>query len=157
MLDVLMYLFEHYMDESAMITADQQDQEALKTHLTDAGFSHHEIHKAFDWLDDLAQHNDKSQPAQTNKNSIRLYSWQESNHLDRECRGYLYFLEQSGILNPSTRELVIDRALALENDDIDLDKLKWVILMVLFNQPQQDKHSGWMEDLIFSEPAASIH
>jgi Smg protein len=158
MLDVLMYLFEHYMDESAMIRSDH-DHTSLKTHLTEAGFSHKEIHKAFGWLDGLTQHGDRNtrQQTQANNNSIRLYSWQESVHLNRECRGYLHFLEQSGILTPGTRELAIDRALALENDDIDLDKLKWVILMVLFNQPHQDNHSGWMEDLIFSEPTTSIH
>ena len=151
-----MYLFEHYMDESAMIAADQ-DHDSIKNHLTDAGFSRKEIHKAFGWLDGLAQNNDESQKSQINNNSIRLYSWQENKHLDSECRGYLQFLEHSGILSPNARELVIDRALALENDDIDIDKLKWVILMVLFNQPEQDKQGSRMEDLIFSEPAASIH
>jgi len=152
MLDVLMYLFEHYMDESTVITSDQ---DTIKTRLADAGFTSSEIHKAFGWLDGLARSDCRT--PQTNNNSIRLYSWQESRQLDSSCRGYLQFLEQSGILSPTTRELVIDRALALENDDIDIDKLKWVILMVLFNQPDQDNHSSWMEDLVFSEPAASIH
>jgi Smg protein len=154
MLDVLMYLFEHYMDEAAMVMADQ---DALKTRLTDAGFNSKEIHKAFGWLDGLATNNGKTQHTQSNNNSIRLYSWQESRHLNRECRGYLHFLEQCGVLNPTSRELVIDRTLALENDDINLDNLKWVILMVLFNQPEQDNNTSWMEDLIFSEPAANIH
>ena len=154
MLDVLMYLFEHYMDEATLIAADQ---EALKSRLTEAGFNSREIHKAFGWMDGLTGTRVNAQKNQANTNSIRLYSWQESRHLDRECRGYLHFLEQCGVLNPTTRELVIDRALALENDDIDLDNLKWVILMVLFNQPDQDNNTNWMEDLIFSEPAASIH
>jgi len=152
MLDVLMYLFEHYMDESAMITSDH---DTLQSHLSDAGFSSREINKALVWLNGLTQEG-HALPLNCNR-SIRLYTWQENIHLNRECRGYIQFLEQSGILSPDTRELVIDRALALESDDIDLDKLKWVILMVLFNQPQTSTQSNRLEDLIFSEPAASVH
>ena len=154
MLDVLMYLFEHYMDE-ATIKAD--DQETLKSRLTAAGFTSKDIHKAFGWMDALSADRQETQHHQINNSSIRLYSWEEKRHLNSECRGYLHFLEQCGVLNPTTRELVIDRVLALENDDIDLDNLKWVILMVLFNQPDQDTNTSRMEDLIFSEPAASIH
>jgi len=154
MLDVLMYLFEHYMDD-ATIKAD--DQETLKSRLTDAGFTSRDIHKAFGWMDALSTDNQTTRHHQVNNSSIRLYSWEEERLLDSECRGYLHFLEQCGVLSPITRELVIDRILALENDDIDLDNLKWVILMVLFNQPDQDTNTSRMEDLIFSEPATSIH
>ncbi len=152
MLDVLMYLFEHYMDESAMITTDHDNLESC---LSDVGFSNNEIRKALSWLDGLNR-TGHTLPVNCHR-SIRLYTNQETTRLSSECRGYIQFLEHSGILTPDCRELVIDRALALENDDIDLDKLKWVILMVLFNQPQQCGHKNRMEDLIFSEPAASIH
>jgi Smg protein len=153
MLDVLMYLFEHYMDESTVIAADNED---LLSHLSDVGFSSHEIDKAMSWMDGLVTIQGASKALKTN-NSLRLYSQQECLQLDRSCRGYLQFLETSGILTPEARELVIDRALALDHDEIDLDKLKWVILMVLFNQPQQGKSPNWMEDLVFAEPATSIH
>ena len=42
--DVLMYLFENYMDEG---TEFQPDQEALTYELTQAGFRRGEIRKAF--------------------------------------------------------------------------------------------------------------
>jgi Smg protein len=148
-----MYLFEHYMDEATVITADD---EVLQSRLSDAGFSSHEIDKALNWLEGLAPKCDVPEKFKRN-NSIRLYSPQECLRLERGCRGYLQFLEHSGILTPETRELVIDRALALENDEIDLDKLKWVLLMVLFNQPQQDESASRMEDLVFAEPATTIH
>lgn len=154
MLDVLMYLFEHYMDESTVITVDDGD---LQSQLSDAGFSSKEIDKALNWLEGLTHNHRVTAKNFNNNNSIRLYNRQECMRLSSACRGYLQFLEQSGILCPETRELVIDKALALENDEIDMDKLKWVILMVLFNQPQQDKSASRMEDLVFSEPTASIH
>jgi Smg protein len=60
-------------------------------------------------------------------------------------------------LDPTTRELVIDRVMALETDDIDLDQLKWVVLMVLFNQPGHEAAFAWMEDLVFNEVRGYLH
>jgi len=48
------------------------------------------------------------------------------------------FLEQNGILNSSNREIVIDRAMALENEEISMEKLKWIVLMVLLSQPDEE-------------------
>ncbi len=47
--------------------------------------------------------------------------------------GILLFLEQIQVLNLETREMVIERVLALDTAEFDLEDLKWVILMVLFN------------------------
>ncbi len=66
-------------------------------------------------------------------------------------------LENVGILSPEQRELVIDRLMALEGDDIDLEKLKWVVLMVLFSQPGQETAFARMEDLVFEEQPAVVH
>ena len=61
------------------------------------------------------------------------------------------FLEQTGVLDHNTREMVIDRVMALESEEIDLEQLKWVVLMVLFNQPGREAAYAWMEDLVFDE------
>jgi Smg protein len=47
--------------------------------------------------------------------------------------------------------------MALESDEVDLDQLKWVILMVLFNQPGQEAAVAWMEDLVLDEVVAQVH
>ena len=67
------------------------------------------------------------------------------------------FLEQVGVLDQMTREVVIERVLALETDEIDLDQLKWVVLMVLFYQPGREVAYAWMEDLVFEDMEAVIH
>jgi Smg protein len=77
--------------------------------------------------------------------------------LDLESRGFLMFLEQMGILTPSSRELVIDRVLALDANDVDIEQLKWVLLMVLFNEPGQEAAYAWMEDLVFDNIASTLH
>ena len=88
---------------------------------------------------------------------MRLYTTAEYAKLDAEGVGFLMFLEQSGVLNAEQRELVIDRATALDQDDVDLDDLKWVVLMVLFNQPGAEAAYAWMENLMFGEEPVATH
>lgn len=153
--DVLMYLFEHYMDGELDL---KPDQESLKMELMEVGFRHGEISKAFNWLEGLSLLRENTlKNALTSNYSIRIFTAQEKRKLDMNCRGFLLYLEQVGILDAATRELAIDRVMALESDEIDLDQLKWVILMVLFNQPGQEAAYAWMEDLVFDEVASNIH
>ena len=50
-----------------------------------------------------------------------------------------------------------DRLLALESSDIDVEQVKWVVLMVLFSQPGQELAYARMEDLVFEETPAHVH
>ena len=61
------------------------------------------------------------------------------------------------MLDHLTRELVVDRVMALESEEIDLDQLKWVVLMVLFNQPGREEAYTWMEDFVFDEAPSVLH
>jgi len=153
-LDVLMYLFENYMNDE--IETDK-DEEALRSELQQAGFHHRQISKAFDWLEGLTTlQDDEIVPAQQNA-AIRVYTEKESERLDTEARGFLQFLENVGVLDHAARELVVDRIMALDEDEVDMEHLKWVVLMVLFNQPGREEAYAWMEDLVFDENAGNLH
>jgi Smg protein len=147
--DVLMYLFENYMDDDTEFDEDQV--------LLEAGFRQNEIRKAFDWLEGLADLQDGAPPLAVPSGSIRLYSEPELEKINTECRGFILFMEQMGVLDSATREMVIDRVMALEEDEVDLEQLKWVILMVLFNQPGREAAFAWMEDLVLDETAGVLH
>ena len=67
------------------------------------------------------------------------------------------FLEHNGILDGVQRELVVDRVMALDQEEIDLDDLKWVVLMVLFNQPGQEAAFAWMESHMFEGEGEPLH
>lgn len=153
-LDILMYLFEHCLDSESGVMPDEK---ILRDHLDDAGFQNIDVDKAFAWLEDLTSARENSFHDSLSDRSIRVYASQECAKLDKDCRGFLLFLEQTGVLNPVNRELVIDRAMALETDEIDLPQLKWVILMVLFNQPGQEANFAWMEDLLFEDFSERLH
>jgi Smg protein len=155
MFDVLMYLFEHYyMDEETELSPDR---ESLHSELIEAGFPPRDINQAFEWLEGLSVEQHQIHAPQT-ENALRIYSDIECERLDTESRGFLLFLEQMGILAPDARERVIERVMALDTDDFDLGQLKWVILMVLFNEPGAEAAYAWMEDLVFeAAPGGFLH
>jgi len=145
-LDVLMYLFENYFYEEP---DDTPDRESMEENLQEAGFTDPEIEKAFDWLDGLAQQRHEPELVLQADRPVRVYVPSEVERLDTDCRDFLMYLENAGILDAQRRELVLDRLMALETHEITLDDLKWVVLMVLFNQPGQEANYAWMEDLMF--------
>ncbi|GAA4790544.1 DUF494 family protein [Lysobacter hankyongensis] len=156
-LDVLLYLFEHYIANDADLA---RDRDSLQNSLLQAGFSPAEIHKAFDWLDGLAERRPgvvSTAVAPRADGPTRVFFGPELDKLDVECRGFLMFLEQHGILDANQRELVLDRAMALDQDELDLDDLKWVVLMVLFNQPGSEAAYAWMETQMFEDDGELVH
>ncbi|NUO77222.1 DUF494 family protein [Lysobacter sp. 5GHs7-4] len=157
-LDVLLYLFEHYFTDDADLVRDRDSLRSgpLFDELGQAGFSPAEINKAFEWLDALAQQRPGVSTPRAN-GPTRIYFGPELDKLDVECRGFLMFLEQHGILDADQRELVLDRAMALDQDELDLDDLKWVVLMVLFNQPGSEAAYAWMETQMFEDEPEPVH
>lgn len=153
-LDVLMYLFEnYYMDEDPDANPSR---ESLHSELMEVGFPNVEIDKAFEWLESLSEE-PQPLPAAVCTTTQRVYTREECERLDLESRGFLMFLEQRHILTPGSRERVLERVMALDTDGIDIEQLKWVILMVLFNEPGQEAAYAWMEDLVVYNYAESLH
>ncbi len=153
-LDVLLYLFEHYFHDDAAAAGDRESQQA---DLIEAGFAPADIHRAFEWLDELARQRPGPGGPVPSAGPVRVYAEPELARLDADCRGFLLFLEQTGVLDAQQRELVIDRAMALDQDSLDLDDLKWVVLMVLFNQPGSEAAFAWMEGLLFEDEGGRAH
>lgn len=153
-IDVLMYLMEHYIDEDIPGEAHRGE---LTDQLLEAGFDDDEVTEAFDWLEGLSQHR-KNQLFDPSVDSLRIYRTEEIQKLGVAGTGFLHQLEQNGVLTASTREQAIERYMALNGDGFDLEQLKWVILMVLFNQPNDDATSfAWLEELVYDERPLSMH
>jgi Smg protein len=153
-LDVLMFLFEKYFYDEPEGEPDRADME---DNLHEAGFTNAEIDKAFHWLDGLAEQRHQPELQMQTDRPIRVYVDSELNRLDTECRDFVMYLENIGILDAQRRELVLDRLMALEAEEITLEDLKWVVLMVLFNQPGQEANYAWMEDFMFDSDQEYRH
>ncbi len=154
-IDVLMFLFEHYVDDEQI---DAANREALQDELVAAGFGNTQVRRAFDWLEELAGA-EAPQAIVSRGDTMRIYTRDEQARLGSEGIGFLHFLEQQRVLTPTTREQVIERACALDGHDIDLDDLKWVVLMVVFNQPDDDgdRDLAWVEELVYDERPFVLH
>jgi Smg protein len=148
--DVLVYLFENYMDDRPELHADQKQ---LALELSEAGFNRGEIRKAFRWLDGLCDphHHPAGQSLHRDRAAMRYYDPAEARKLDTACRGFLLLMEQHGVLDARTRERVIERAMALELEEITLEQLKWIVLMVLSRQPGAEYAHALVEDMVYDD------
>jgi len=140
MFDILLYLYDTYL------LADQiPDAEHLTRKLSAAGFESGEIAEALDWLsglEDLVPLEVDQAPA-----SVRIYSAEEERRLDPEGRGFLAFLESAELLPPHGREWVIEQALALADEQVAAERIKWIAMLALWKL----KGAGdalWLEDLV---------
>ncbi len=150
-LDVLMFLFENYHDTEVH---DAEYQDTLRDELSAAGFPVEEINYAFTWLGGLEEQR-QGAPQLGTPGVIRIYAPEEMSTLSTECRGFLFYLEQLGILTPESRELVIERLLAIK-DDVDLERVKWVCLLVLVSQPGEEEGAWHLEDMVYA-PGPFLH
>ena len=130
MYDVLVYLFENCQQAEL---SDDRDRVARK--LSAAGFEHSDISEALHWLAGVSRTpRSVATELPDSRTSFRAFAPRELAKLDAECRGFLITLEQSGILTPQTREIVLERALAASGHALSLEQLKLIALMVLWNQ-----------------------
>ena len=151
-LGVLMYLFQNRMEtENKINLNDMQLIDDLKS----AGFHAHNIGKAFRWLHHLVEFAEQDVPPSAH--SFRVFSEQECWLMNAECRNFILSLEQQNILTPLTREIVIHQTLELINEGLDLNLLKWVTLMVLFNVPGCENALSHMEFLVLSNALDNVH
>lgn len=152
-LDILIYVFDHYMLED---TPDVPERETLAHDLERAGFAPPNVERALDWLADLAGERHRPEFA-AGPRAIRVYAEGELTRMSTESRGFLLTLERTGILSAVQREIVIDRLLALDAEELSIDQLKWVVLMVLSSQPGQGEAYTRMEDLVFDSDGSAPH
>jgi Smg protein len=153
MFDVLVYLYETYYRPDAC-----PDSAALVKKLSAIGFEEEEISKALGWLTDLAEATSELTTQNTTHSAFgsgfRIYADHEQDVLGTPAIGFIQFLEAAKVLNAAQREIVVERALAASESQMSLDKLKVIVLMVLWSQGKEP--DGLMFDELFldddSEP-----
>jgi Smg protein len=150
--DVLMFLFERYLDDDELSETSRvtDERDSIQIRLEEMGFHNQEINQAFDWLEDLENLHETQQFSPVSETSTRIYSEQEKKLIGIESIGFLHFLEQTHILTPVTRELILDRVVAL-GQPLDAEQMKWIIMIVLHTHPGEENALALMENFIFDE------
>ena len=140
MFDILVYLFENYVHADACPEGEQ-----LARKLTDAGFEEDEIHEALEWLSGLRSPSAALIGAAPGQATTRIFSEVELARIDTPCRGFLAFLENADMLDSASREVIIERAMAVTDSTLTLNRFKVIVLMVLWQQDME------MDSLLLDE------
>ncbi len=140
MFDILLYLYDNYL-----VMENIPDPEALSRKLTAAGFEAEEIDQALNWLTALDSLSPEAPRFETK--GLRCYAPQEWRRIEADGLAFLTFLETSGLLTQQGREWVLDRALALDDNEVSADKIKWIALLAI-TRLQGAGEALWLEDLV---------
>ena len=141
-----MYLFENYLDAGSYPEPDK-----LERKLSAAGFEDDEISEALTWLSALQEQNPENYPASLEHTGQRHFAELELQRISFEARQFLLFAEQQHLISAVEREMIIDRATALQQKNLALDKLKLIMLMVLWNRHQE------LDPLLIEELLTPLH
>jgi Smg protein len=150
MFDVLVYVYENYWRPDAC-----PDHEQLTRKLSAVGFESEEIEDALTWLDGLTKGASSDTQAQS-AHCMRVYTDAERELLGEESIGFITFLESSGVLPATMREMVLDRAKAVGEEPIDLEDLKVIVLMVFWSLGEEPD-ALILDELSVSPEQRSIH
>jgi Smg protein len=151
MFDILMFLFESYFDAGSYPEPDK-----LTIKLTAAGFDDGDIHQALAWLSGLKQLSQADYPEYINHAGFRCFADLELHRISNEGLQFIAFWEHNKLITPVEREMIIDRAVALERENLALDKVKLIALMVLWNQ-HDELDPLIVEDLLTPASSGQLH
>ena len=132
MFDILVYLYETYYRPDAC-----PEPVALARKLSAVGFDDVEISEALVWLTDLTEMAGAEQALTVESTGTRFYVEEEVEILGTAAIGFIQFLESAKVLTSVQREIVIERALALDEAPVALGKLKVIVLMLLWSQGKE--------------------
>jgi Smg protein len=132
MFDILVYLYETYYRPDAC-----PEPAALARKLLAVGFDDVEISEALDWLEGLNELAGEEHAEAEASTGTRFYVDEEYTELGSAAIGFIQFLESAGVLSPLQREIVIERALAVDESPVTLGKLKIIVLMLLWSQGKE--------------------
>ncbi|HCI54101.1 MAG TPA: DUF494 domain-containing protein [Gallionella sp.] len=151
MFEILMYLFESYIDAGSYPAPDK-----LSRKLSAAGFEGEDIDEALSWLSALREQNSDSYPVVLAHSGMRFFAELEFSLIGAEARQFLLFAEQQKMITSIEREIIIDRALALQQKDLGLDKLKLIMLIVLWDR-HHDLSPLLVEELLVPITSTQLH
>jgi Smg protein len=153
-LKVLIYVYDNYMLADP---ADVPERRHMLEDLQRRGFSVSEVVHAMEWLSALVSDQRAVPEGGDDHAGLRVFAEGELSRLSADCRAFLMLLDRQRVLTPQQRELVIERALALDVEEVEVEQLKWVVLLVLSSQPGQELAFARFESIMAGNDAALRH
>ena len=141
MLQALLYVFENCIRSHEGMPVNFNN---VEHDLSGAGFPLEQIEHVRIWLEDYA-HELHTSTYHGQQCGARVFSEKEYRVLGTQAINTLISLEQNGILNARTREIVVSRLLALKEATILAYHVRCVVLFVLFSYPEGEEALSKMD------------
>jgi len=129
MFEVLAFVYQNY---DACHVWPEHTQ--LEHRLCALGYESDEIEDALSWLQALDGAARTAAPDvvqfEPSPGSCRVFPRHEQRHLGAQAIGFLWFMENAGMLPARLREIIIERAMAVPVGPIALDDFKLIVLLV---------------------------
>ena len=152
MLEVLAYLFEQFYNADGL-----PDMSQLAKKLSLAGFEGEDIHDALAWLAELKQIDIAPyQMLDGTAVGVRSLHPMELERLSEGAAAFLYSLDATRILSIGERELVLDRLLREPDGEVALERIKLIVLMVIW-QKRDALSNLLIEELLFGREGFALH
>lgn len=152
-LDTLVYLFDYLVYEKKQRPSVAEMHEELGA----AGFAEKDIDRAMSWLLDLNDLQEGNVLKAPSKHAIRQFTDAESTKISAEGRDFLQKLTHMGVIDTRLREILIQKLMTLDEEDISADEVTWVTLMAVFNRPGQEANAVWLEQALLDTPTVQTH
>ncbi len=157
MFEVLVYMFENYIDSQF-----RPDDHTLSRELSAAGFDEQDIIGAFHWFSQLESSIDKPEFfTHAQHANTRIFTEAELKKISGESIGFILFLVNANILNAAQRELVIELAMSLPQLQISIEEMRWIALMTTWGAsqsgPDKTKEYLFIEDVLLNKEKPTVH
>ncbi len=152
MFEVLVFMFENYIAHHTLPDNDIMTQE-----LSAAGFEQSDIVGAVDWFHEMKSMLTEPPAVYTHKHSgMRIFTVAENKKISTESLSFILFLQQANVINDVERDLIIDRAVALKQEHINIEEMRWITMIALWNEGRE-KDYLFVEDALFNPRGLTLH
>lgn len=152
MFEVLVFMFENYIAHHALLDDDIMTQE-----LSAAGFEQSDIVGAVDWFHEMKTRLIEPPAVYAHQHcSMRLFSESEYKKISLESISFVIFLQQANVINDVERDIILDRAMALKQEQIKIEEMRWITMIALWNAGRE-KDYLFVEDALFNPRGLTLH
>ena len=89
--------------------------------------------------------------------SVRVFTEEEQRCMTSECREAILLLVRLGVLDYVSCELVVEYLLMLDEKGLDIEDLKWAVVMAFVTEPMEKLFDTIPEENIIDDEAPSWH
>ena len=152
MFEVLVFIFENYIAHHALPDDDVMTQE-----LSAAGFNQKDIQGAVGWFQEMKSMLTQPPAVYSHQHSaMRILTNSELKKINTESISFVLFLQQANVINDVERDLIIDRAMALKQGQVNIEEMRWITMIALWNEGRE-KDYLFVEDALFNPRGLTLH